>query len=140
MKILLYGINFAPELTGIGKYTGDMAAWLAGAKAWLHVQDYEVNAAFDLGLLKGPWLRRMVAGGERWLMRRFDVVSTISQRMREQARVKGVDAGRLMMFPNWVDVAAIAPGGMDCRAAACPELVEGLAMTQGGSSRAAVWR
>ncbi len=31
MKILLYGINFAPELTGIGKYTGEMAAWLAAA-------------------------------------------------------------------------------------------------------------
>ena len=29
LKILLYGINFAPELTGIGKYTGEMAAWLA---------------------------------------------------------------------------------------------------------------
>lgn len=29
MKILLYGINFAPELTGIGKYTGEMAEWLA---------------------------------------------------------------------------------------------------------------
>jgi colanic acid biosynthesis glycosyl transferase WcaI len=28
MKILLYGINFAPELTGIGKYTGEMATWL----------------------------------------------------------------------------------------------------------------
>ena len=26
MKILLYGINFAPELTGIGKYTGELAA------------------------------------------------------------------------------------------------------------------
>ena len=29
MKILLYGINFSPELIGIGKYTGEMAAWLA---------------------------------------------------------------------------------------------------------------
>ena len=28
-KILLYSINFAPELTGIGKYTGELAAWLA---------------------------------------------------------------------------------------------------------------
>src|SRR5690242_10666081 len=26
---LLYGINFAPELTGIGKYTGEMAERLA---------------------------------------------------------------------------------------------------------------
>lgn len=23
MKILVYGINYSPELTGIGKYTGD---------------------------------------------------------------------------------------------------------------------
>jgi len=29
VKILLYGINYAPELTGIGKYTGEMAEWLA---------------------------------------------------------------------------------------------------------------
>ena len=29
MKLLLYGINFAPEMTGIGKYTGEMAQWLA---------------------------------------------------------------------------------------------------------------
>jgi colanic acid biosynthesis glycosyl transferase WcaI len=28
-RILIYGLNFAPELTGIGRYTGDMAAWLA---------------------------------------------------------------------------------------------------------------
>lgn len=31
MKILFYGINYAPELTGIGKYTGEMAAWYAEA-------------------------------------------------------------------------------------------------------------
>ena len=31
MKLLVYGINFAPELTGIGKYTGEMAQWLAAA-------------------------------------------------------------------------------------------------------------
>lgn len=29
LRILIYGLNFAPELTGIGRYTGDMAAWLA---------------------------------------------------------------------------------------------------------------
>lgn len=27
-RILMMGINFAPELTGIGKYTGEMAHWL----------------------------------------------------------------------------------------------------------------
>lgn len=29
MKILVYGINYSPELTGIGKYTGEMCEWLA---------------------------------------------------------------------------------------------------------------
>ncbi|HBO80597.1 MAG TPA: colanic acid biosynthesis glycosyltransferase WcaI, partial [Cupriavidus sp.] len=29
MKILLYCLNYAPELTGIGKYTGEQAEWLA---------------------------------------------------------------------------------------------------------------
>ena len=28
MKILVYGINYSPELTGIGKYTGEMVEWL----------------------------------------------------------------------------------------------------------------
>ncbi|VDZ82557.1 colanic acid biosynthesis fucosyltransferase WcaI [Kluyvera intermedia] len=28
MKILVYGINYSPELTGIGKYTGEMVEWM----------------------------------------------------------------------------------------------------------------
>lgn len=31
MKILVYGINYSPELTGIGKYTGEMVEWMAQA-------------------------------------------------------------------------------------------------------------
>jgi colanic acid biosynthesis glycosyl transferase WcaI len=29
MKILLYSLNYSPELTGIGKYSGEMVEWLA---------------------------------------------------------------------------------------------------------------
>ena len=29
MKILIYGINYSPELTGVGKYTGEMSEWMA---------------------------------------------------------------------------------------------------------------
>jgi colanic acid biosynthesis glycosyl transferase WcaI len=29
VKILVYGINYSPELTGIGKYTGEMVEWMA---------------------------------------------------------------------------------------------------------------
>ena len=89
------------------------AAWLAarlcGARAWLHVQDYEVDAAFELGLLKGAWLRRAVARAERWLMRRFDRVSTISERMLALARDKGVEPARAVLLPNWIDAQAITP-------------------------------
>ena len=208
MKILLYGLNFTPELTGIGKYTGELAAWLAarghavrvvtappyypawkiadgftnrwgvedlcggnslqvwrcplwvprqpgglkrllhlasfalsscpvmlrqifwrpdvvwvvepalfcaptavvvarlsGARAWLHVQDFEVDAAFDLGLLRGMLVHGMVVLTERWLMRRFDVVSTISQRMFQRLLDKGVAPARTRLAVNWVDMA-----------------------------------
>lgn len=30
MKILFYSLNYAPELAGIGKYSGELAEWLAG--------------------------------------------------------------------------------------------------------------
>ena len=29
MRILLLGLNYSPELTGIGKYSGEMMEWLA---------------------------------------------------------------------------------------------------------------
>lgn len=210
MKVLLYSGNFAPELTGIGKYTGELAAWLVAAghdvrvvtappyypawsiwpgyratrysreswhgatvfrtplwvpremsglkrmvhlasfaiasfpallaqwrwkpdvlwltepplfcapgalvfaklrsvKTWLHVQDYEVDAAFELGLLKGRRLRAIATAGERWLMRRFDRVSTISSRMLDRAASKGVAPSRLLSFPNWADMSSIRP-------------------------------
>lgn len=30
MRLLIYGLNYAPERTGVGKYTGEMAEWLQG--------------------------------------------------------------------------------------------------------------
>lgn len=30
VRILIYGMNFAPELAGVGRYTGDISAYLAG--------------------------------------------------------------------------------------------------------------
>lgn len=212
MRLLIYGINYSPELTGIGKYTGEMAAWLssrghsvrviaappyypewqvaegyscwhyrseilegvqvlrcplyvpskpsglkrifhlssfalsslpvmlrhvfwrpdviwvvepalmcalpallsaclADSKAWLHVQDFEVDAAFDLGIVKAGWLRRLVLSLESWLMRRFNRVSTISPSMLEKLFEKGVPVEKSVLFPNWVDVDTIFP---DC--------------------------
>lgn len=210
MRILIVGINYAPELTGIGKYSSEMAEWLAaaghevrfvtapphypewrvadgysawryakearsgvviwrcpvwvptrpsglkrllhlgsfalsclpvmarqsiwrpnvvlaiapplfcapaawacarlsGAKAWLHIQDFEVDAAFELGILRARWLRTIVGKVECWIMRRFDRVSTISPNMLMRLPGKSVAAEDARLFTNWVDVDAIFP-------------------------------
>ncbi|OCC15621.1 Colanic acid biosysnthesis glycosyl transferase WcaI [Dissulfuribacter thermophilus] len=204
MRILIYGINYAPELTGIGKYTGDMAVWLAKqghevrvvtappyypnwkiakgyagwryiresingvnvwrcplyvpklptglkrlvhlasfavsslpimlrhvfwkpdvvfvieppffcapsawlvarltcAQAWLHIQDFELDAAFELGLLSKQGIKKIAATLERWLMRRFDRVSSISDSMADRLVAKGVPPEKIVLFPNWAD-------------------------------------
>ncbi len=222
MKILIHGINFSPELTGVGKYTGEMADWLAksghdvrvvtaqpyypqwkiadgysnswnievaqgigslgqdeglsgslviyrcplwvpkkpsgikrllhlasfafsslpimlrqifwrpdlilavappllcapqawlvarlsGAKSWLHIQDFEVDAAFTLGILKANWIRRLFLKVERLILRHFDEVSTISAIMQEKLVVKGVEESRVVLLPNWVNCKEIYP-------------------------------
>lgn len=202
MKILVYGINYSPELTGIGKYSGEMARWfakqghevrvvtappyypdwkvwkafsggrydtrleggvrvtrcplyvperpsalkrvlhlasfsvssslavlgllrwkpdlvilvvptlfsapqallaakLSGAKSVLHIQDYEVDALFGLGIASGGLLKRFAFAAERAILRAFDRVSTISSGMLKRARQKGVSEARLRFFPNW---------------------------------------
>lgn len=221
MRILVYGINYAPELTGIGKYSGEMAEWLAaqghevrvitappyypawrvadgysswlyrrefvpdtqsslsatgvnvvvyrcplwvparpsglkrlvhlasfalgslpvmlrhifwrpkvvfviepplmcaptallvsklcGAKSWLHIQDFEVDAAFDLGILPSGYLRNVVLFFERAFMRSFDRISTISPGMMTRLAQKGVKPEKTTLFPNWADTHAIFP-------------------------------
>ena len=211
MKILLYGLNFAPELIGIGKYTGEMAQWLASrghelrvvtsypyypqwkidkgyggfryrretwngicvyrcplwvprsprggrrvlhlasfaassapviawqamrwkpdiilgieptlltapaalvgawlgdALSWLHVQDFEIAAAFETQLLRGDRLRRGIIALENMLLRSFDRVSTISPTMCEGLRHKGIAEDRIRFLPNWVDAREIFP-------------------------------
>jgi colanic acid biosynthesis glycosyl transferase WcaI len=91
---------------------GLLTARLSRAKAWLHLQDFEVDVAFQMGLLKGKLLQRVVLRIERWVLRRFDTVSTISGRMIERLLTKGVVQARTRYFPNWVDVTRIGPRSM----------------------------
>lgn len=210
MRILLYGINFAPELVGIGKYSGELAAMLSehghevrvvtappyypqwriaseysgwryksecigqvsvlrcplwvprsptgltrlihlasfalssipallrqvlwrpdvvlmiaptlfcapaawfvarmsGARAWLHIQDFELDAAIALGLLKSPILRRIMQQFESFWLLHFHKVSTISEAMLDRLYEKNVKPDRCMLFPNWVDTRSIYP-------------------------------
>jgi colanic acid biosynthesis glycosyl transferase WcaI len=86
-----------------------LTARLCGAHAWLHMQDFEVEVAFEMGMLKGKLLQRLVLRMERWVLRRFDCVSSISSRMVERLLQKGVSQQRVRYFPNWVDISHIKP-------------------------------
>jgi colanic acid biosynthesis glycosyl transferase WcaI len=82
---------------------GWLTARLCGATAWLHVQDFEVDVAFQMNLLQGRRLKAAALWLERTLMRRFDKVSSISSRMIDKLRHKGLDEDAIELFPNWVD-------------------------------------
>lgn len=86
------------------------AAAMSGARSWLHVQDFEIETAFELGILKGNRLRRCAEFIESAMLRRFARVSTISPKMMERLLSKKVAAARTMEFRNWVDTDAIRPG------------------------------
>lgn len=79
------------------------------ALSWLHIQDFELDAAFELGMLKGGWIRSLAEGWERRTLQRFERVSTISEAMRQRLIEKGVAPERTMLLPNWVDLEAIQP-------------------------------
>ena len=86
-----------------------LTAFLSRGKSLLHIQDFEVDAAFDLGLLRSSWLKSVVVTGEKWIMRRFNKISTISGRMLQRLSSKGVTDDKQMHFPNWVDTQQIYP-------------------------------
>jgi colanic acid biosynthesis glycosyl transferase WcaI len=208
MKILIYGLNYEPEPVGIGKYSGELGAWLASrghqvrviaappyfpqweaisnryrldtrngveiwrcplwvprnpngltrlahlasfalsslpalltqwswkpevifcvapalfcapgalllklmcgprTLAWLHIQDFELDAAFGLGLLKGERVRKWATGWERRTLQRFGRVSTISDAMRHHVIAKGISESRASLLANWVDLETIQP-------------------------------
>jgi colanic acid biosynthesis glycosyl transferase WcaI len=86
-----------------------VVARLSGAKALLHVQDFEVDAAFAIGQIVSGGLEPLAQIVERILLQRFDCVSTISEKMRDRLVQKGVSPRRCGLLPNWVDTQRIFP-------------------------------
>ncbi len=112
---LWHGLTWRPDLVwlvapAIGSSLGAwLTARLSGAKSWLHIQDLEVDAAFDLGILSAQSLKKSILKVEQLLLRRFDCVSTIALPMQKRLEAKGVDCSKLLLFPNWVDTETIYP-------------------------------
>ncbi len=86
-----------------------LAARVSGAHSWLHIQDFEIEAAFGLGILSGKRRRQLAERLERASLRRFDRVSTISPKMMERLIAKQLSPAQIYEFRNWVDTSTIRP-------------------------------
>jgi colanic acid biosynthesis glycosyl transferase WcaI len=82
-----------------------------GSRTVLHIQDFEIDAMFGLGMIKSKRGRRLrfAKACERWLVQRFDKVSTISLSMMRRALGLGVDQSKILFTPNWVDTEFVSP-------------------------------
>jgi colanic acid biosynthesis glycosyl transferase WcaI len=87
-----------------------LTAMLSGASSWLHIQDFEIDAAFDLNLLPSQGaIHNFALAYERFVLRGFTRVSSISPNMVKRLAEKGIHNGKAIHFPNWVDVDSVRP-------------------------------
>ncbi|MGK0286477.1 MAG: colanic acid biosynthesis glycosyl transferase WcaI [Salibacteraceae bacterium] len=88
--------------------------WLTGAKTIMHIHDFEVDVMLGLGMVGAKnspnnIITKTAKIIERWLMKRFDAVSTISYTMIENAKSKGVAEDKIIYFPNWSGTNFVTP-------------------------------
>ncbi|KRA97759.1 hypothetical protein ASD83_11740 [Devosia sp. Root685] len=87
-----------------------LAARLSGANSWLHLQDFEFEAALATGLVSNNRLiANLLGGAEEKILRSFDRVSTISPAMCRRLAEKGVARERIAEHRNWGDLAHVTP-------------------------------
>ena len=84
------------------------AAKMIGARAVLHVQDLEVDAAFEIGQIKAG-LKKLALALERRVLGAYDRIVTISEKMRAALLGKGLEAAQVEVLRNWVDLERIRP-------------------------------
>ncbi len=109
-------IKNADLVMAIVPFTSDI--WLAhklakkhNAKVWVHIQDFEFDAAFESGVVKGGVIKTILSTilykVEKNLLNKSDIVSTISFSMLNKAKEK--TKTEVYYFPNWVDEGFINP-------------------------------
>lgn len=100
---------FVVEPTSFAAPMGLAAARLARSEAWLHVQDLELGAALNVGLVGDGRLSRLARRFYGRILARFDRVTTLSNRMRMALASMGRAETRIGLFPNWVDAEKYRP-------------------------------
>lgn len=93
----------------LNSFSSLITSKISGARSILHIQDFEIDAAFKLGIIKSLLLQRFLKYVEAFIMKKFDVISTISEAMISLLSKKGISNGKTILFPNWVDTTRIFP-------------------------------
>ncbi len=91
----------APALLSVP--TARLAAWAAGARLWVHVQDFEVEAALATGLVRDGPLARLARWFENRVLRSADQLSTISPQMIDKMDGKVANTVGTVEIRNWAD-------------------------------------
>lgn len=90
-------------------FLGLLYKWLRGARLLYHIQDMQIEAARDLQMIRSRWLIRILFSMERFILRRADLVSSISDGMMRKIAAKS--GKNIFFFPNWVTVSHFFPIG-----------------------------
>ncbi|OAO05257.1 glycosyl transferase [Sphingomonadales bacterium EhC05] len=83
---------------------------ISKAKSWLHIQDFEVEAGFATGQMRGDGsVAKLAMAFEHRMINRFDFTSSISMEMCNKLVEKGRDEKTVYELRNWSDVDAVFP-------------------------------
>jgi colanic acid biosynthesis glycosyl transferase WcaI len=74
-----------------------------------HIQDLQIDAADNLGMIKSRGLLKLLYGIERFVLKHVNHVSTISEGMREKVLAKSASLKECLLFPNWINNKNIYP-------------------------------
>ena len=101
-------LNIAPTI--LSSIAALMAAYFHNAKSWLHIQDFEVEAGFATGQMSSDGiLAKLALATERFIIRRFGTVSSISYEMLKKLQAKGRHVNNLYELRNWSNIVSIFP-------------------------------
>ena len=70
----------------------------------LHIQDFELEAAFNLRILNNKYLKSFASKIEKFFLKSFHKVGAISKSMEKNLHNKGIAKNKTFYFPNWVDL------------------------------------
>ncbi len=103
-------VAMSPPLT-LGA-AGWAAAWRGRVPMVFNVQDVFPDAAVETGVLRNPQAVAAASRLERWVYRRADAVTVLSEGMAENVRAKldsGDDPQKVVVIPNTADADRIIP-------------------------------